>query len=304
MRIVTLLPAATECVAAIGLAESLVGRSHECDWPTGVSELPAVTAPAVPMAGDSAAIQGAVRDALRDGLSLYRVDVDRLRALAPDLIVTQDQCDVCAVTPAQLQAQACDVLGPQVRIVSLAPMSYGEVADDLARLGAVCGADAPGAAAAQRMRDRAATIAAWPAPDPRPRVCVLEWLDPLMAGGHWTPELVELAGGTNVLGEAGARSGVVTWAQVEAAAPEVLIVAPCGFDVERTWAERAALTSRPGFHALPAARTGRAWVVDGNAWVNRPGPRLAETLEVFARLIRRGEESQAPAYTDRIRALR
>lgn len=285
MRVVSLLPSATEIVCALGAAADLVGVSHECDYPPAVRALPAVTRSKIRTDVASAVIDQSVRALVERGLSVYDIDVERLRALAPDVIVTQDQCDVCAVSYREVAAAARQALGTDVRIVSLAPRVLADVWNDVQRVAAALGRAREGAALVAACTERLAALAAETAPLARPVVACIEWLDPPMTAGNWIPELVDLAGGTYPFAAAGAMSRAVSWQDVFDARPEVAVLMPCGFTIAQTRRELPALAARPEWRALPAVRAGRASVVDGNAYMNRPGPRLVESTEILAGLI-------------------
>jgi iron complex transport system substrate-binding protein len=286
VRIVSLLPAATDLVVTLGLTADLVGRTHECDWPPGALEHAAVvTRTALADGLTSREISAAVAaDRAHAGSSLYGLDEAALAALDPDLILTQELCDVCAVSYAQV-ADAVRVADTGPRLVSLEPRTLGEVLGTLTTVGALTGRQDAAAAAVADAERRLAAVARAVAGRPRPRVVVLEWLDPVWPVGHWVPEQVAAAGGTEVLGTAGAHTDPVEWAAVLAAAPEVLVLAPCGFPPERTLAELPALAARPGWSSLPAVRSGAVWVVDGPAYLNRPGPRVVRGVEVLAHVL-------------------
>ncbi len=288
MRVASLLPSATEIVCAVGLRDALVGRSHECDFPPGVEALPALCAPKVPIHGGSREIDREVRRLVADGLSVYRVDAEALRALAPDVIVTQTQCEVCAVSEADVVAATCDWAGSGVRIVSLAPARLDDVLADIERVGAALGVAARGTTVVARLRDRLAALATRTRDLPRPGIACIEWLDPLMAAGNWVPELVELAGGRNLFGAVGEHSPWLEWEAVRAADPDVIVAMPCGFDLARTRGEMAALERLPGWESLRAVRAGRVAVVDGHQYFNRPGPRLVESAEILAEILHPG----------------
>lgn len=285
MRIVSLLPAATEIVHAVGLGDRLVGVSHECDHPAVVRDLPRVTRSLLPAAATSVAIDAAVRDRVQRRQPLYALDGDLLARLRPDLVVTQALCDVCAVAEGEVAAALAGLPGPP-RVLTLEPH---RLADVLAGMQAVAeagdAAEAGRAAVAEREWRIDAVAARSAGVATRPRVMVLEWLDPLFTAGHWSPEIVRLAGGAEVLGREGERSRAVAWEDVRAADPEVLVVACCGFDVDRTRAELPLLTARPGYRDLACVRAGRVHVVDGNAFFSRPGPRLVDALEALAHLL-------------------
>ena len=276
MRIVSLLPSATEIVCLLGLGDQLVGVSHECDHPPAeVAGVPPVTSSLIPADATSAEIDRLVRERVAGRRPLYRLDGDGLAAARPDLIVTQALCDVCAVDEAEVSRVAAG-LAKRPQVVTLEPTSLAGVFDAIGAVAAAAGVD-PGRAVGD-LRRRVAAVAAR-APTRRPTVAFLEWLDPPFCGGHWNPELVELAGGREVLGRAGQPSRRVTWDDVAAADPDVIAVAPCGYDLPRARADLAVLAGRPGWASLRAVRDGRVLTFDGSAYFNRPGPRLVDSLE-------------------------
>ncbi len=285
-RIVSLLPSLTEIVCALGLEEHLVGRSHECDFPASVQRLPACTEPKLDASAPSRAIDDRVKALVRDGLSVYRVDAERLRALAPDVVLTQDQCAVCAASLPDVEQALAAWTGGAPRVLSVSPSSLADVWGDVQRVAEAADAPDRGRALVQQLTERVSELGeragkAAAAGGARPRVACIEWLDPLMGAGHWMPELVALAGGRMLLGAAGAPSPWITWEALVEADPDALLVTPCGFDLPRTRAELPALTRREGFAELRAARAGRVYLADGNAYFNRPGPRLVESLEIL-----------------------
>jgi iron complex transport system substrate-binding protein len=285
MRVASLLPSATEIVCALGAGDALVGVSHECDYPARVRTLPRLTRPKVRIDASSAVIDRDVRALVARGLGVYDIDVDGLRALAPDVIVTQEQCDVCAVSVAEVEAAVRVALASTPVIVSLAPRALGDVWDDVRRVAAALGRPVRGDALVATAQARLAALATRTAARPRPVVACLEWLDPPMIGGNWMPELVAIAGGTYPFAAAGAPSAAIAWDDLAAAAPDVLVVMPCGFTIEQTRRELPALAARPQWRALPAVRAGRVSVVDGGAYFNRPGPRLVDSAEILAALV-------------------
>jgi iron complex transport system substrate-binding protein len=285
-RIVSLLPSATEIVAALGCAGRLVGRSHECDFPPEVVRLPALTASKLDGEGTSYAIDQRLKSIVQEGLAVYRVDGEKLRALAPDVIVTQDQCEVCAVSLKDVEAAVCAWTDRAARIVSLSPASLADVWADMRRVAEALGVAGRGAALVQRLETRVAAIAARAAAAPdRPRIACIEWIEPLMAAGNWMPEMVGLAGGVNLFGEAGRHSPWLDWDALRAGDPDVILIAPCGFDVARSRRDLPALEALPGWGALPAVRARRVYIADGNQYFNRPGPRLVESLEILAEIL-------------------
>lgn len=281
MRIVSLIASSTEMVVALGYGEDLVGRSHECDHPPWVTRLPAVTRPKFPTDGTSYEIDQRVRAIVAEGLSVYRVDAAALDALSPDVIVTQTQCAVCAVSLADVEEALCRVVSSRPRIVALEPNALADVWADLRRVAEALGDAARGEALVARLQARMEAIAARVRGRPRPRVATIEWADPLMAGGNWMPELVSLAGGENLFGEAGKHSPVMAWEELRAADPDVIVVAPCGFDLARTREDVPVLKKLPGWDHLRAPVA----LCDGNAFFNRPGPRLVESLEILVEIL-------------------
>jgi len=287
MRVVSLLPSATEILFAIGAGQQVVGVTHECDFPLEASTRPQLTSSLLPAELDAAGIDRHVRASVHAGSSLYGLDDKALAALEPDLIVTQELCAVCAVSY-EIVDRAAKRLRGDPRVVSLEPSSLEDVFSTIAFLGELVDARDGAARLLAQLRARVDAlrerVAARESGRTRARVLVLEWTDPPMSGGHWTPGLVELAGGEPVLSDPGANSRVLTWAEIAAADPDVVIVAPCGFGLERAQHEIAALPTDAAraFAALRAVRDGHGYAMDGNAFVNRPGPRLVDTAELFA----------------------
>jgi iron complex transport system substrate-binding protein len=285
-RIASLLPSTTEIVCALGQGSALVGRSHECDYPPEVAALPALTEPKLDARATSRAIDDRVKELVRDGLSVYRVDAERLRALAPSVVLTQEQCEVCAASPKDVEAALCAWTGSRPRVVSLAPQTLGDVWGDLLTVANVLGVRERGEALAQELANRITHVSERTLRiRPRPRVAAIEWIDPLMAAGNWMPELVALAGGENVFGETGRHSPWLEWTALRAADPDVIVILPCGFDLARTRSELGPLAAQPGFGELRAVRKGRVYLTDGNQYFNRPGPRLVESLEILAEIL-------------------
>ncbi len=285
-RIASLLASATEIVTALGFREAMVARSHECDHPEGVRALPAVTETKIRLDAPSAVIDKEVKALIEHGLSVYKVDAYRLRALAPDIIVTQTQCEVCAVGPKDLDEALARWTGRRPAIVSLAPTALDDVWADIRRVAEALDAPARGERLLADLSQRMAAIATQAAAlKARPTVASIEWIEPLMAAGNWMPELVAMAGGRNLFGEAGKHSPWLAWEAIAAADPDVILVLPCGFDIPRTRAEMGPLLARPGWRDLKAVREGRVHLMDGNQYFNRPGPRLAESLEILAEVL-------------------
>jgi iron complex transport system substrate-binding protein len=277
MRIVSLLPAATEIVCALGLRENLVGRSHECDFPAGVDALPALTAARVDSSSTSAEIDEQVRKVVASRLPIYTLDEAMLAALAPDVVVTQEACEVCAISYDQV-VSAVRRASAGARVMALSPTRLEDILEDVRRVARACEVPERGEAAADDLRRRVLQAAARPAV--RPRVAVIEWLAPVMLAGHWVPDAIRAAGGIAVGPEPGEPSPYTTWDEVRAMEPDAVVVAPCGFDLDRTLRESA-----PFAHQLRALAP-RVLILDGNSYLNRPGPRIVEAVETIAGWLR------------------
>jgi len=285
MRIVSLIASATEIVCRLGLEQHLVGRSHECDYPESIKALPVCTRPKFDVEGSSREIDQRVKGIVQDGLSVYHVDGERLRELEPDVIVTQSQCEVCAVSLRDVERAVCAWLQKCPRLVSLAPNALADVWADIENVAEALGAPDRGTEVVTELRERMAAITARAGTlRPRPTVACIEWIDPLMAAGNWVPELVEMAGGTNLFGTAGKHAPWMTWEQLCQSGPDIIVLLPCGFDIARCRREVPLLESRPEWPRLRAVQTGRVFVTDGNQYFNRPGPRLVESLEILTEL--------------------
>lgn len=285
MRICSLLPAATEVVCALGLGDSLTGVTHECDHPPEVLGKPIVVQSRLEESSlSSREIDEVVGESLRRGESLYRLDLPSLEQAAPDLVIAQDLCDVCAITPQDI-SQAIERLPKRPALLSLNPTCLGDILEDIRRVGEATGRLEEAERLVTSLRGRVNRVASKASQaEKRPRVLSVEWLDPLMASGHWIPEMVELAGGVDGLGRRGAPSSKIEWAVVLDYQPEVILLMPCGFDVGRTRRELGLLAGREGWATLPAVVEGRVFAMNGHAYYSRPGPRLVEGLEVMARL--------------------
>lgn len=299
LRIVSLLPAATEIVAALGLRPALIGRSHECDVPTDVLAVPALTAPRVDPAASSREIHEAVGRAVTSGTrstAIFSLDIEQLAALKPDVVITQATCDVCAISGDDV-TEAVRRSGHPARVVPLTATSLRGLWDDILTVGAATGRLAPARELVARLQARCDSIACRVAAlsrrpgHVRPRVAVIEWLDPPMAAGNWVPELVRLAGGDDVLGRAGEHSHWIDWDAVAATDPDVAILSPCGFTLDRILTECRAPAIKRQLDRLHATAAGRLHAIDGHHLLNRPGPRLVDSLELIAALLHPGEFS-------------
>jgi len=296
MRLVSLLASATEMIAALGCLDQLVGRSHECDYPPEVQSLPVVSTVQIDIDTDSAQIDAQIKqlaqgklppqEAALKALSIYAINIEQLEALKPDVIFTQTQCEVCAVSERDVMQALQHLTGLQPRIVSLAPHRLSDVWEDVLRVGRAVERYEQAQELVkgyqqrlERLRNATAQLGV------KPRVTVLEWLDPLMAAGNWTPELVAYAGGENVFGEVGLHSPWLSWEELQAADPDVLVLSPCGFTLERTMVDVALLRQHPAWQSLRAVHDRRVFVIDGNQYLNRSGPRLVESAELLGHVL-------------------
>ena len=286
MRICSLLPSATEVIALLGLSDELVGISHECDYPHSVKNVPSMVEPMIPPHGlSSDDIDRQVHQLVASGQRLYRLNDQLLRQAQPDLILSQDLCHVCAVTPDQLHEALC-AMPQQPTLLTLNPSTVHDVIDDVVRIGDAAGRSAEGRRLAAQLRDRLTAIQfRVQNSSHRPRVVCIEWLSPLYVAGHWVPEMVQLAGGQDVLAKPGSSSRVVIWDEILNAAPEVLIVMPCGFSVERTHTELLELMQQPGQWRLSTDLAQHTFLVDASSYFSRPGPRLIDGIELLAAIL-------------------
>ena len=289
MRIVSLVPHATELLFALGLGDDVVGVTHECDYPEAAQDLPQVTRDVLEPGLSAAEIDAAVRERTAGGDSIYELDEELVRELEPDLIVTQALCHVCAVSVDEVQALAQTLPGPP-RVISLDPTTYGETVGDVRTIAQATGAKDAGLDLIARTARRADVIRLAVRGAPRPRVAALEWMDPVFIAGHWTPQLIEMAGGEDVLGFAGEPSRQATWEEVAAAQPEIVIVMPCGYDAARALVEAEDFADR-----LRTLGADQVVAVNASAFFSRPGPRLIDGLALLAHILHPARVPQAPA---------
>lgn len=287
MKIVSLLPSATEIVAALGLAEKLVGRSHECDWPVGLEHLPVLTQPKMDPQAAAAKIDRDVRALVEDGVSVYKLDADAIRSLSPDFVITQSQCELCAVSLGEVELALKSWVGGSTppRLVSLEPMALADVADDIMNVGIALGVAEKAEALNRQMAEGFDALRAKTAPLPKKKLFFMEWTVPLMGAGNWMPETIAAAGGEVVLGREGVHSPTVSFQQIAAADPDVIVVGPCGFSIERAATELAALIDKAEWQDLRAVRDGAVYLVNGNHFFNRPGPRLLQSARIIAEIL-------------------
>ena len=292
MRILSLLPSATEIVYALGLEDDLVGVTHECDWPPAARAKRSVSFSSLPPAAEPAEVDRLVSASIDGGEPIYRLDNDAVRELRPDLVLTQDLCAVCAVPSGHVN-DALELLGCRAEVLSMDPSSLGEVLDCVVRVGTVTGTESTATDLVAGLRDRLRAVSDAVAGRERPRTFALEWSDPPFNGGHWVPEMIELAGGEPVLASPGTPSVRVSWDQIESASPQVVVFMPCGYDLDGAMAEAGALLDRPEISDAAF------FAVDASSYFSRPGPRLVDGVEILASALHPGIGPESPAGTVR-----
>ncbi len=283
LRIVSLLPSATEIIDCLGLTEVLVGRSHECDYPPSVKDLPVCTEARLDSSKKSGEIDADVQTLMQEALSIYKIKIDVLEQLQPTHIVTQDQCDVCAVNLPEVERACASLINSHPQVISLQPNLLKEVWADIERVAKTLGVEAR--PVLNKLQERIKAIANRVKDlNQKPTVVALEWTEPLMVGGNWIPELIENAGGKPLLSVKGKHSPYLFWESLIDVEPEIIVIMPCGFDLERTERESQVLTQHPGWKSLKAVKNKKVFIVDGNAYFNRPGPRLVDSAEILAEI--------------------
>ena len=283
-KIVSLLPSATEIIDCLGLTDALVGRSHECDYPSYVRDLPICTTARLDITRSSGQIDQDVMTLLQQALSIYNIELETLQDLQPTHIVTQDQCDVCAVNFATVTEAISQLTNSNPQVISLQPNLLKEVFADIERVAKTFDIDPQSVLAKLKQRIQEITTKTENI-DPKPTVVALEWTEPLMGGGNWIPELVEIAGGRILLSSKGEHSPYITWENLIAANPDVIVIMPCGFDLERTEKEAQILNNHSHWKNLKAVKNGQVFIVDGNAYFNRPSQRLVDSTEILAEIL-------------------
>ncbi|NER06775.1 MAG: cobalamin-binding protein [Okeania sp. SIO3C4] len=286
LKIVSLIPSATEIVAILGLTDAVVGRSHECDYPPEIQNLPVCTQPKFNPEGSSREIHNRATELLQSALSVYRVETETLEKLEPTHIITQAQCDVCAASLAEVEAAVANLTKSNPQIISLQPNLLAEVWADIEQVAMSLGVDGNEVISQlkYRVKNCAEKTQNLPVND-IPKVACIEWSDPLMAAGNWIPELVKLAGGNSLFGVVGKHSPWLKWEELLIANPDIIIFMPCGFDLERTRQDTMELINRPEWQDLPVVKSGKVYITDGNSYFNRPGPRLVDSLEILAEIL-------------------
>jgi len=286
MKIASLLPSATEIVCLLGLEQDLVGVTHECDYPKGVRGKPVLTGSNIEHRGKTGAeIDRHISEHLHAGSSIYRLDRDLLEKLNPDIILTQELCDVCAVSYTEVQAAVKSMYGDR-QVVSLEPTTLGEILENIVEVGRVTGREEEAKQKVLALGQRVKTVAqAGAKVSYRPRVFFWEWLDPIYIGGHWIPGMIDLAGGKDGLGAGGIKSRVGAWEEVEEYQPEVIVLSPCGYNVDEVLERAREVSLPPWWNDLPAVKAGKVYAVNASAYFARPGPRIVDGLEILAQLI-------------------
>lgn len=285
-KIVSLLPAATEIVCALGMESSLVGRSHECDYPESINSLPVCSEANFPDGLSSADIDVKVKEILADALSVYTVKREVIKELSPDVVITQAQCEVCAVSLPEVEQALENYLDKQAQIISLQPNSLDDIFTDIKTVADALNVQEDGECLLDDLNERVDIIRhKLKFMENKPTVACVEWLEPLMISGNWIPELVQIAGGTPVLAQAGKHSPYVSWDSIRESDPDIILLMPCGFYLEQTMREINLVLEQPGFADLKAVKNNRIYIADGNHYFNRPGPRIVDSVEILAEII-------------------
>jgi iron complex transport system substrate-binding protein len=286
MKIVSLLPSATEIICALGLEQNLVGRSHECDYPESVKRLPVCSEANFPDGLSSNEIDVKVKEILADALSVYTVNREQIKQLAPDVVITQAQCEVCAVSLEDVEQALENYLDKEARIISLQPNSLADIFTDIQTTANALNIPERGALLIEELQERVDLIRhKLKFIDQKPTVACIEWLEPMMLSGNWIPGLVSIAGGNSILAEAGKHSPYVQWEDIRQQDPDIIVMMPCGFPIERTMKEVDLLLQLPGFAEMKAVKNNRLYIADGNQYFNRPGPRIVDSVEILAEII-------------------
>ena len=289
MRVLSLIASSTEIIHSLGCGDKLIGRSHECDYPPSVVDLPYCTEPRFNIEGSSLEIDNRVKSILQEALSVYRIDEQKLIELSPDLIVTQSQCDVCAVSLSDVEEAISKILDNKPHILSLEPNKLSDIWNDIQKVATALDVKEKGDALVSAMRERINTLTRMVDNLRRKSVACIEWLEPLMAAGNWIPELVGIAGGENMFGIKGQHSPWMEFEDLIDKDPDIIIIMPCGYDIKKSKEEMEALKKLPHWIKLKAVKDGEVYLTDGNQYFNRPGPRLVESLEILIEIIHLGK---------------
>ena len=285
-KILSLLPAATEIVCALGLSDNLVGISHECDYPDDIKDLPVCTSSKVDSEAGSAAIDLQVKEVLSRALSVYDLNIALIRELNPDVIITQSQCEVCAVSLSDVESELRGILDKDVTVISLEPRTLPDILSDIRRIGSEFRLDEEADAVVEELEERINIIRhKLKFIEEKPVVACIEWLSPLMLAGNWTPGLVNIAGGNTLLVEEGKHSPFIDFEDVRAMNPDIMVIMPCGFSIAQSLKEINLLLELPGWSGLDAVQNNRVYIADGNHYFNRSGPRIVDSIEILAEII-------------------
>lgn len=285
MRIASLLPSTTEIACKLGFEEQLVGRSHECDFPKGVSKLPVLTRPKYKQNGNSLEIDQRVKSLLQNGLSVYEVDAETLSELKPDVILTQDHCEVCAVSLSEVKKALQSYTGYKSEVVSVSPVNLEEIFRSFSKIGRALNAQSRADSLINETRERLEIIRNTALGEERKSVVTIEWIDPLMTAGNWMPELIDIAGGQDLLGKPDRHSPWINWDDILNTDPDFLLILPCGYSLEQTANELDVLTGKPGWDELRAVKKNHVFVLEGNQFFNRPGPRILESARILGEIL-------------------
>jgi iron complex transport system substrate-binding protein len=286
-KIVTLIPSATEIVAFLGEKDSIVGRSHECDYPIDLNKIIKLTSPKINVEGTSGEIHKQINTILENSLSVYKVDIEELKKLEPDVVITQAHCEVCAVSLSEVEEIVTKHLNEKTKIISLQPNTLGEVFDDIKKVAVGLNLDKVSTKnLIKPLEQRVKNIQIKSSKQKKKTVACIEWIDPLMAAGNWIPEMVKISGGEDVFGKSGKDSHWITFDEIKYYDPEIIIFLPCGYNIDKTKNEvENLLTNETKWNNLKAFKNKELFIVDGNQFFNRPGPRLVESLEIFAEIV-------------------
>lgn len=285
MRIVSLLPSTTEIICELGFENQLVGRSHECDQPASVKKLPKLTDSSVKNTGNSAKIDQNIKSLLKNGLSIFNVKVDLLAEINPDIIFTQDHCEVCAVPLDDVKSAVQQYCSHDTKVVSLSPANLSEIFQSIQEIGQTLGAENRASQLVEELELRLDIIKNTIVGEPVKRVVCLEWIEPLMTGGNWIPELLEIAGGEYLLSEPGKHSPWVDWDDVVNENPDVILIMPCGYDIDQTANEIHHITQKEGWNSIQAVENNEIYILDGNRYFNRPGATIYESARILAEIL-------------------
>ena len=284
-RVLSLLSSTTEIIYALGCGDRLVGRSHECDYPEEVSELPICTIPKFNVDGTSREVDDEVKSLVQSALSIYYINEKLLKELKPDIIFTQSQCEVCAVSVSDVENALKNITGLFSRIISVEPNSIEDIFNDILTIAEILNVRKKGKELVELIKAKIDSTEKIVYQKSSPSVAAIEWIDPLMAAGNWVPQLIKVAGGKNLFGEAGKHSPWMKYNDLVEQDPEIIIVMPCGYDIKKSLIEIKTLESKKGWGSLKAVRNRNVYITDGNQFFNRPGPRIIESLEILLEII-------------------